>query len=125
VCLLRSSEFRQVYDRGTRHTCACFAAFFLANGGLGRKVGFTTPRALGTAVLRNRIRRRIREAVRLELEFLSPEWSIVFNPRRRSLDCPFPELRAEVNRLFRRCPAALSSRQLQAESSEPSASTNA
>jgi ribonuclease P protein component len=66
-------------------------------------VGFTTPRALGKAVVRNRIRRRLREAVRLELASLSSEWSIVFNPRRRTLDCVFPELQAEVRRLFIKC----------------------
>jgi len=66
-------------------------------------VGFTTPRALGKAVVRNRIRRRVREAARLELAQLSPEWSIVFNPRRKTLDCPFTELQAEVRRLFIRC----------------------
>ena len=113
---MHSSEFRQVYDKGTRHTCACFAAFCLPNGGLGPKVGFTTPRALGKAVVRNRIRRRLREAVRLELEFLSPEWSIVFNPRRKSFDCPFPDLRAEVKRLFQRS--------LPASSPAPSISTS-
>ena len=104
VRLLRPPQFRKVYDEGARHACACFAAFFLANGGTGHKIGFTTPRALGKAVVRNRIRRRVREAVRLELELLSPDWSIVFNPRRKSLDCPYPDLRAEVRRLFQRCP---------------------
>jgi ribonuclease P protein component len=54
-------------------------------------------------VVRNRIKRRIREAVRLELALLSPEWSIVFNPRRKVLDCLFTELQAEVRRLFIRC----------------------
>jgi ribonuclease P protein component len=66
-------------------------------------VGFTAPKALGKAVVRNRIKRRIREAVRLELALLSPEWSIVFNPRRKVLDCLFTELQAEVRRLFIRC----------------------
>ncbi len=66
----------------------------------GPHIGFTTPKALGKAVARNRIRRRLREAVRIELESLSPEWSIVFNPRRKVLDCPLPEIRAEVKRLF-------------------------
>ncbi|MDE3196102.1 MAG: ribonuclease P protein component, partial [Acidobacteriota bacterium] len=104
VRLLRPSEFRKVYDRGARHTCPYFAAFCLADpAGEGPRIGFTTPKALGKAVVRNRIRRRMREAARLELAQLSPQWSIVFNPRRRTLDCLFTELQAEVRRLFIQC----------------------
>ena len=80
-----------------------FAAFsFNENSAAGPRIGFTTPKGLGKAVVRNRIRRRLREAVRFELESLSPEWSIVFNPRRKALDCPLPDLQAEVKRLFLR-----------------------
>jgi ribonuclease P protein component len=102
VRLLRSSDFRKVYDH-----CPLFAAFCLAEpdaNAMGRRaVGFTTPKALGKAVVRNRIRRRVREAARLELESLSAGWSIVFNPRRKVLDCIFTDLRHEVKRLFIRC----------------------
>ena len=69
----------------------------------GPRIGFTVPRALGKAVVRNRIKRRLREAVRLRLERLSPEWSIVINPRRKAMEAPFPELKREVERLFLRC----------------------
>jgi len=69
----------------------------------GPRIGFTTPRALGKAVVRNRIRRRVREAVRLHLEQLSPQWWIVFNPRPKAMNAPFQELEREVERLFRRC----------------------
>jgi ribonuclease P protein component len=61
------------------------------------------PRAVGKAVARNRIRRRVREAVRLQLERLSPEWSIVINPRRKTLEASPEEIRREVERLFQRC----------------------
>ena len=66
-------------------------------------MGFTVPRAVGKAVIRNRIKRRFREAVRLRLEQLIGPWSIVINPRRASIDCPFPDLEREIARLFERC----------------------
>lgn len=107
VRLLRSSDFRKVYDHGTRYSCPLFAAFCLAEPDVtatGRRaVGFTTPKGLGKAVKRNRMRRRVREAARLELASLSAGWSIVFNPRRKVLDCIFTDLRHEVKRLFIRC----------------------
>ena len=69
----------------------------------GPHIGFTCPRALGKAVVRNRIKRRVREAVRLHLDQLSPLWSIVINPRRKALDAPVAELHQEIVRLFQRC----------------------
>ena len=69
----------------------------------GPRIGFTVPNALGNAVVRNRIKRRMREAARLNLEQLSPQWRIVINPRRKVMDVPFPELQGEVQRLFRWC----------------------
>jgi len=81
-----------------------FAAFCLREPQLdGPHIGFTVPRALGKAVVRNRIRRRVREAVRQYLDRLNPQWSIVINPRRRAFDAPMPDLRREVEKLFLRC----------------------
>jgi ribonuclease P protein component len=54
-------------------------------------------------VARNRIKRRLREAVRDSLDRLNPQWSIVINPRSKALDAPMAELRREVERLFLRC----------------------
>jgi ribonuclease P protein component len=56
-------------------------------------------------VLRNRLRRRVREAVRLRLDRLGPEWQIVINPRRSALDAAFEDLTREVERLFAKCNA--------------------
>jgi ribonuclease P protein component len=67
------------------------------------RAGFTIPRAVGKAVIRNRIRRRMREAVRLYLPKLPANWSIVFNPRRTVLDAPFEDLQREIGRIVERC----------------------
>jgi len=101
---LRSADFRRVYDEGARYSGPFFAAFYARRPECeGPKIGFTVPRALGKAVVRNRIKRRVREAVRLRLEQLNPQCEIVINPRRRVLDAPFPELEREVEKLFLRC----------------------
>lgn len=67
------------------------------------RFGFTVPRALGKAVQRNRIRRRLREAVRTQLAAAPAHWAIVFNPRRSVLEAPFEDLRREVGRIFAQC----------------------
>lgn len=79
-------------------------AFCLAREeGADPRVGFTVPRALGNAVARNRIRRRLREAVRTRLFKLGPRWDVVFNPRKSVLKAPIEDLEKEVDRVFRRC----------------------
>lgn len=67
------------------------------------RVGFTVTRKLGGAVTRNRIRRRLREGVRL----LGPEitrsgWDYVLIARNNALLCGFPELLRDLRFAFRR-----------------------
>lgn len=75
----------------------------LAESQDGPRFGFTTPRSLGKANIRNRIRRRMREAVRLERGQFAPQASIVFNPRRKALEVDFQSLRKEVSRVAAQC----------------------
>lgn len=101
---MRSRDFRKVYDEGSRFSGPLFAAFCLRGAeASGPRIGFTLPRAVGKAVARNRIRRRVREAVRLQLERLNPQWSIVINPRRKTLEASTEEIQREVERLIQRC----------------------
>jgi ribonuclease P protein component len=103
--ILRRSDFRKVYDEGSRFSCPFFAAFCLkqAKQENGPKIGFTVTKALGKAVIRNRMKRRLREAVRLQLAGLPPTWMIVMNGRRALLDGEFSAIQREVGRLFAQC----------------------
>jgi ribonuclease P protein component len=93
-----------VYAEGFRVSSPCFAAFCLRRPEPGcSKIGLTVPRALGGAVVRNRLKRRMREAVRRQLHSLEPRWEIVFNPRRAGLTAPLENLVREIARLFARC----------------------
>jgi ribonuclease P protein component len=102
--ILRPADFRRVYAEGFRVSGPYFAAFCLGQTATqGPRIGLTAPRALGKSVVRNRIKRRMREAVRRQLCQLEPQWEIVINPRRAVLNAPFADLTREVGRLFSRC----------------------
>jgi ribonuclease P protein component len=114
VRLLHRPEFERVYKTGRRFGSPLFTAFLLrrADVGAGSRIGFTTPRGLGKSVVRNRIRRRLREVVRLHWTELAPGWDLVFNPRRNLLDAPTSGIESEVRRLFGNIAAANSSNPL-------------
>ena len=93
-----------MYDHGAKYSGPLFSAFYLRNNeGTGPRVGFTCPRALGVAVVRNRIRRRMREAVRAAFDRAGAGWEIVINPKRKAFDAPFADIEREVGRLLQRC----------------------
>ena len=104
--ILRTSDFRNAYDHGTRIAGPYFAAFCLRierQEGAGPRLGFTVSRAFGKAVVRNRVKRRLREALRIRLAEIGTEWDIVINPRRAALQASPQELCQELDRLVARC----------------------
>lgn len=104
---LRTADFRKVYDYGTRVSGPLFAAFCLAREGDRTdgvaRLGLTVPRAIGGSVVRNRIKRRMREAFRLHRADLDPKWDIVINPRRTALAAPFTDLERALGRVIEKC----------------------
>jgi ribonuclease P protein component len=66
----------------------------------GPRVGLTAGRVLGKAVERNRIKRRMREAVRLNVASLTRNVDVVLHPRRTVLTAEFGGLQEEVSRIF-------------------------
>ena len=56
------------------------------------RVGITVSKKLGHAVVRNRVRRRLREVYRLNEEKFQPGWDIVVVARSRCIDADFQSL---------------------------------
>ena len=56
------------------------------------RVGVTVSKKLGKAVVRNRVRRRLREVYRLHEEQFAPGWDIVVVARSRCVDADFGNL---------------------------------
>lgn len=102
--LLQHAAFERVYKEGRRIYSGNLTVFFrprpAADVGTGARVGFTVSRAMGGSVRRNRIRRRLRAAVRLHLAGLRAPVDVVINPKRTTAEADFSVLAAEVARAF-------------------------
>ncbi len=98
--LLHRSEFRRVYEEGQRRSTTLCAIFSRPNGLRETRLGITAPARLGNAVLRNRVKRRLREVFRLNRSTIPGGWDMVINPRAEVAKIPFESLVREILRLF-------------------------
>ncbi|MGA7379420.1 MAG: ribonuclease P protein component, partial [Terriglobales bacterium] len=101
VRLLRHADFERVYKQGKRHFAAHLTAFYRRReAGDTLRIGFTVSKLLGGAVQRNRMRRRLREAVRLHWpEFQAPV-DIVINPKKSLLGIELSALGKEIGQML-------------------------
>ena len=67
---------------------------------LGPRVGLTVGKVLGKATQRNRIKRRMREALRRHVDLLPQGFDLIFHPRRNVLTMDFAQLEAEIVRIL-------------------------
>ena len=101
--LVRRGEFDVVYRTGKRRSSSHFHVFFRANGLPRSRFGFSIKKALGGAVARNRIRRRLREIVRCHRLEIPTGWDIVIHPKGSVAKAPFAALTADLLRLLKAC----------------------
>jgi len=112
--LLKRSDFQKVYYNGRRQFTGNMTVFYRrrdqTEAAAGPRIGLTVGRVLGGAVERNRIKRRMREAVRLCWPECQAPVDIVLHPRKGVLTLPFAKLMEEAARALRlavpRAPAA-------------------
>lgn len=83
--------FRRLY-----HTSGVANAYLVVYARPNRleanRVGITVSKKLGHAVVRNRVRRRLREIYRLNEQLVTPGWDIVIVARSKAVGAPFPAL---------------------------------
>ena len=98
--LLKHSDLERVYQQGRRHFSSHLTVFYLRRADGGARVGIAVGRVMGGAVERNRIKRRLREAVRLRRSALKAPVDVVINPKKSVRTVEFPVLLEEISRAF-------------------------
>ena len=93
-CALKLNHiFRRLY--ATSGQANGYLVLYARPNRLGiNRVGITAGKKLGHAVVRNRVRRRLREVYRLNEDKFTPGWDIVVVARSRCIDADFRKLTA-------------------------------
>jgi ribonuclease P protein component len=117
--LCKHGDFQRVYGASRKRFGKQMSYFFLLRqpvhprdpagdrGPGGPRIGLTVGKAMGKAVDRNRIKRRMREAVRRQLPLLHSPVDVVLHPRRSVIDVDFATLEREVASVFLQIQRAL------------------
>src|SRR5580698_8677106 len=90
--LRKHADYQLVYKAGRKQFAKQIGYFYALRPAerrsdtTGARIGLTVPKALGKAVDRNRIKRRLREAVRRQLAVLRTPVDVVLHPRRSVID---------------------------------------
>ena len=92
--LKKNSDFRRLYSRGKSAVTPYLVVYCRRNRGGENRLGYTVSTRLGHAVVRNRIRRRLREIVRLNAPALKQGWDLVIVARSRSVGADYRKLEA-------------------------------
>ena len=83
--------FRRLYAT-SGHANGYLVLYARPNRAGGNRVGLTVSKKLGCAVVRNRVRRRLREVYRLNEDRFLPGWDIVVVARSRCISAEFGKL---------------------------------
>jgi ribonuclease P protein component len=98
----KNEEFQKIRKEGSSYSNELLVLCMLANQLSYSRFGFSVSGRLGGAVVRNRIKRRLREAMRLRMAKIQPGWDIVIIAKRPVSQADFHQMDAACARLLRR-----------------------
>jgi ribonuclease P protein component len=90
---VRKGDFSKVFEQGSKFPSRHLVIYVMANGLAFSRLGLAVSRKIGSAVVRNRIRRRLREAMKMELKEHPLRCDFVIVARNASAEAEFSNLR--------------------------------
>jgi ribonuclease P protein component len=100
--LSRPQDFAALQANGTMRSHPLLAARIARTDLETTRFGFATGRAIGSAVIRNRVRRRLREALRVMAPSFQPGWDVLIIARPALVNADHQAFVTALHRILRR-----------------------
>lgn len=102
LSITRNSLFHRLYVKGKSFAGQHIVVYFSKTKTEKNRLGITVSTKIGNAVIRNRVRRRIKEAYRLLEDNVAPGYNIVIVARSNAKDAPMPEIKNSLEKLLKK-----------------------
>ena len=97
VYRLRSNmEFKKVYNGGKSYWNRNVVLYVRKNDVENTRVGYSITKKIGNSVVRNKIRRRMKEVYSLNFDNLKSNYDLIFIPKRNIVDISYKELQSAM-----------------------------
>ena len=100
--LKKNAEFRVVYKRGKSFSNNLLVLYIYRNNKSFNKLGVSVSKKVGKSVVRNRIKRLIKESIRLNCDNLKVGYNMVFIARNASNDKSYRDIESSVKYLIKK-----------------------
>lgn len=100
--LKKNNDFKKVYKKGKKIVTKYFVFYYLKNHTEINRIGFTVSKKIGNSVIRNRLKRRLREVFRVKFNGNQNGYDFVLVARNKLKYCNYKELEAEMNKTLKK-----------------------
>lgn len=98
----KDKQFRYIYSRGKSFANKKLVVYYIKSNDEKLKIGISISKKVGKAVVRNRLRRLIKENIRLNTK-IKTGYSIIILARVGADDLDFQTMKSSINHLLKKC----------------------
>lgn len=94
--LRKNQDFKKVYKRGKSYRNRNFVLITRPNGLTNPRVGFSITKKTGNSVVRNRLKRRLREIIRIKQHKIKGAVDVIVIPRKNILNLDYQQMESSL-----------------------------
>jgi ribonuclease P protein component len=95
-------DFKRVYSAGNSYATSHLVLYWYENQKKYNRFGFSISKKIGKAVVRNKLRRRLKEIIRLNEDNLVVGYDLIIIARKPVVRLEFTKIKKDVFKLFRK-----------------------